>query len=47
MKMYFLESRCKEISYMKYVNGRHTGLVTFYVETAFYNGLLKERYKEG
>jgi hypothetical protein len=33
------------ISYMKYVNGRRTGLVTFYVETAFYNGLLKERYK--
>jgi hypothetical protein len=25
-------------------NGRQTGLVTFYVETAFYNGLLKERY---
>jgi hypothetical protein len=25
------------------VNGRRTGLVTFYVETAFYNGLLKER----
>jgi hypothetical protein len=31
------------ISYMKYVNGRLTGLVTFCVETAFYNGLLKER----
>jgi hypothetical protein len=30
---------------MKYVNGRRTGLVTFCVETAFYNGLLKERYK--
>jgi hypothetical protein len=29
----------------KYVNGRRTGLVTFCVETAFYNGLLKERYK--
>jgi hypothetical protein len=28
---------------MKYVNGRRTGLVTFCVETAFYNGLLKER----
>jgi len=25
------------------VNGRPTGLVTFCVETAFYNGLLKER----
>ena len=30
---------------MKYVNGRRTGLVTFCVETAFYNGLLKKRYK--
>jgi len=42
-----LESRSRGISYMKYVNGRQTGLVTFCVETAFYNGLLKERYKEG
>jgi len=41
------ESRSRGISYMKYVNGRLTGLVTFCVETAFYNGLLKERYKEG
>ena len=32
---------------MKYLNGRLTGLVTFCVETAFYNGLLKERYKGG
>jgi hypothetical protein len=30
---------------MKYINGRQIGLVTFCVETAFYNGLLKERYK--
>jgi hypothetical protein len=30
---------------MNYINGRRTGLVTFYVETAFYNGLLNERYK--
>ena len=30
---------------MKYVNGRPTVLVTFCVETAFYNGLLKERCK--
>jgi hypothetical protein len=45
MKMYCLESRSRGISYMKYVNGRRTGLVTFCVETAFYNGLLKERYK--
>jgi len=45
MKMYYLESRSRGISYIKYVNGRRIGLVTFYVETAFYNGLLKERYK--
>ena len=32
---------------MKYVNERRTGLVTFCVETAFYNGLLKERYRGG
>jgi len=38
-----LESRSRGISYMKYVNGRRTGLVTFCVETAFYKGLLKER----
>jgi hypothetical protein len=43
----FLESRSRGISYMKYINGRWTGLVTFCVETAFYNGLLKERYKGG
>jgi hypothetical protein len=47
MKKYCLESRNRGISYMKYVNGRRTGLVTFCVETAFYNGLLKERYKAG
>ena len=40
-----LESRSRGISYMKYVNGRRTGLVTFCVETAFYNWLLKEKYK--
>jgi hypothetical protein len=32
---------------MKYANGKQTGLVTYCVETAFYNGLLKERYKGG
>jgi hypothetical protein len=40
-----LELRSRGISYMKYANGRRTGLVKFCVETAFYNGLLKERYK--
>jgi hypothetical protein len=47
MKMYYLESRNRGIFYIKYVNGRHPGLVPFCVETAFYNGLLKERYKGG
>jgi len=39
--------RSRGISYMKYVNGRRTGLVTFCVETTFYDGLLKERYMGG
>jgi hypothetical protein len=43
MKKYCLESRSSAISYMKYVDGRRSGLVTFCVETAFYNGLVKER----
>ena len=47
MKKYCLESRSREISYMKYVNGRRTGLVTFYVETAFYNGLVTEGKIQG
>jgi hypothetical protein len=45
MKKYCLESRSRGISYVKYAYGRRTGLVTFYIEPAFYNGLLKERYK--
>jgi hypothetical protein len=47
MKKYCLESRRRGTSYIKYVNGRQTGLVTICVETAFYNGLLKERYYGG
>jgi hypothetical protein len=47
MKKYYLESRIREISYVKYVNRRRNELVTFCVETAFYNGLLKEKYKGG
>jgi hypothetical protein len=47
MKMYYLESRSRGISYMKYVNGRRTGLVTFYAETAFYNGLLEGKIQGG
>jgi len=42
MKKYCLESRSRRISYMKYINGRRT----FCVETALYNGLLKERRVE-
>jgi hypothetical protein len=29
IKMYCLETRSREISYLEYVNGRKTGLVTF------------------
>jgi hypothetical protein len=47
MKKYCLESRSRGIFYIKYVNGSRNGLVTFCVKTAFYNGLLKERYKGG
>jgi hypothetical protein len=43
----YLESRSRGISFMKYLKGRRISLFTFYVETAFYNGLLKERYKLG
>jgi hypothetical protein len=39
--------RVKEQRNILHVNGRRTGLVTFYVETAFHNWLLKERYKGG
>jgi hypothetical protein len=45
MKKYYLDSRSRGISYMKYVHGRLTGLVTFCVETAFCNSLLKEKIK--
>jgi hypothetical protein len=47
MKKYCLESRSRGISYMKYVNGGLTGLVTFCVETAFYNRLLNGKIKGG
>jgi hypothetical protein len=40
---YYLQSRSRELSYMKQVNGRLTGFVTFCVETAFYDRLLNER----
>jgi len=42
MKKCYLESMSRVISYMKYENVRLTGLVISYVETAFYNKLLKE-----
>ena len=37
----------KEISYIKWKEGRVTGLDTSCVGTAFWNHLLKERYREG
>jgi len=43
MKKCYLESMSRGTSYMKYDNGRLTGLVTSYVETAFYSKLFKER----
>jgi hypothetical protein len=42
-----LRVKGRGISYVKYVNRRRTVLVIFYVETAFYNVLLKEIYKRG
>jgi hypothetical protein len=35
------------MSYMKYVNGRLTGLVTFCVETAFYEKVVEGKMKGG
>jgi hypothetical protein len=32
---------------MKYVNGRQTGLVTFYVETAFCKGFFEGKIQGG
>jgi hypothetical protein len=45
MKEYYLRSRSRGISYMKSVNGKLTGFVTFCLEIAFYKTLLKEREK--
>jgi hypothetical protein len=42
MRMCCLASTSRGIFYMKQENGRLTGLVTFCVETALYNRLLKE-----
>jgi hypothetical protein len=47
MKKYYLQSKRREISCMKYVNGRLVVLDKFYVETAFYKRLLKAKQKEG
>jgi hypothetical protein len=43
MKKYCLESTSRGISYMKYVNGRRTGLVTFCIETAFLQRVVEGR----
>jgi hypothetical protein len=32
---------------MKYTNGRRTGLVTFWIETAFYNGFIEVKIQWG
>ena len=45
--MYYSESRSRGISYMKYVNGRRTGLVTFCVETAFYKRVIEGKLQGG
>ena len=47
MKKYCLEARSRGISYMKYVNGRRTGLVTFCVETAFYRRVIEGKIQGG
>jgi hypothetical protein len=47
MKMHYLESRSREISYMKYVNGRQTGLVTFCVETAYLQWVTEGKIQGG
>jgi hypothetical protein len=38
-----LRVKKQKIILLDIINGRLTGLVTFSVETAFYNGLMKER----
>jgi len=43
MKKYYVVPRSRGIPIMKLLNGRPTGLITFCVETAFCNGVLKER----
>jgi hypothetical protein len=43
----YKQSRRRGISYIPCSEGRLTGLVTLCVETAFYNTLLKERWKKG
>jgi hypothetical protein len=35
IKLSYLDSMSREVSYMKYENGRLTGLVTSYAETVF------------
>jgi hypothetical protein len=44
---YYIESRRRGISYIKYTEGRLSGLVTSYVGSSAYNRLLKEKYNEG
>jgi hypothetical protein len=45
MKKCYIQSRRREISYTQQKGGRLTGLVTSCAGSAFYNILLKERWK--
>jgi hypothetical protein len=47
IKKYCLKSRSRGISYMKYVNVRRNGLVTFFLETAFYKRVVEGKIQGG
>jgi hypothetical protein len=47
MKMYYLDSRSRGISYMKYVNGRRTVLVTFCVQNCLLQRVIEGKIKGG
>jgi hypothetical protein len=47
MEKYYLESRSREISCMKKVNGKLSGLVAFCVETAFLLQVIEGKIKGG
>jgi hypothetical protein len=47
LKRYYIEPRRRGISCIQLKEGRLTGLVTYWVGTAFCNTILKERQREG